>query len=118
MNEGAAQEAEKERSKDSREDTDRPLPVTTASGTNVSQVVQERPRSAPSPSPSYDKQEIQPSFADLPTIADDTSVLPVPSHAVLHHLCTSAIKNGMLAVGGTVRYRKKFATTIYYKPTS
>lgn len=39
--------------------------------------------------------------------ADDTSVLPVPSHVVLHHLTTSAIKNGVLAVGCTVRYKKK-----------
>jgi len=50
-------------------------------------------------------------------IGDDTSVLPVPSHVVLHHLSTSAIKNGVLAVGETVRYREKFLTTVYYKPT-
>ncbi|KAF8508223.1 5'-AMP-activated protein kinase beta subunit, interation domain-containing protein [Gautieria morchelliformis] len=49
--------------------------------------------------------------------ADDTSVLPVPSHVVLHHLGTSAIKNGVLAVGDTTRYNKKYITTIYYKPT-
>ncbi|KAJ7575107.1 hypothetical protein C8J56DRAFT_977105 [Mycena floridula] len=49
--------------------------------------------------------------------ADDTSVLPVPSHVVLHHLSTSAIRNGVLAVGATVRYKKKYLTTIYYKPT-
>ncbi|KAJ7572123.1 hypothetical protein C8J56DRAFT_993289 [Mycena floridula] len=48
--------------------------------------------------------------------ADDTSVLPVPSHAVLHHLSTSPIRNGVLAVGATVRYKKKYLTTIYYKP--
>ncbi|KAH7876097.1 hypothetical protein C8J55DRAFT_440399 [Lentinula edodes] len=54
----------------------------------------------------------------IPSIADDASVLPVPSHVVLHHLCTSAMRNGVLAVGETIRYRKKFVTTIYYKPTS
>ncbi|KAG6810153.1 hypothetical protein H0H92_013066 [Tricholoma furcatifolium] len=48
---------------------------------------------------------------------DDGSVLPVPSHAVLQHLSTSAIRNGVLAVGNTTRYRKKYLTTIYYKPT-
>ena len=42
-----------------------------------------------------------------PGLADDTSVLPVPSHVVLQHLCTSAIRNGVLAVGNTTRYRKK-----------
>lgn len=56
-------------------------------------------------------------LADDTVIADDTSVLPVPSHVVLHHLSTSAIRNGVLAVGGTVRYRKKYMTTVYYKPT-
>lgn len=39
--------------------------------------------------------------------ADDSSVLPVPSHVVLHHLGTSAIKNGVLAVSDTTRYNKK-----------
>ncbi|KAF8516806.1 5'-AMP-activated protein kinase beta subunit, interation domain-containing protein [Hysterangium stoloniferum] len=49
--------------------------------------------------------------------ADDSSVLPVPNHVVLHHLGTSAIKNGVLAVSDTTRYNKKYITTIYYKPT-
>ncbi|KAH9480732.1 SNF1 protein kinase subunit beta-2 [Psilocybe cubensis] len=55
--------------------------------------------------------------ANMPALTDDNSVLPVPSHVVLHHLCTSAIKNGVLAVANTTRYRKKYLTTIYYKPT-
>jgi hypothetical protein len=40
-------------------------------------------------------------------VADDASVLPVPSHVVLHHLSTSAIKNGVLAVANTTRYKEK-----------
>jgi 5'-AMP-activated protein kinase beta subunit, interaction domain len=44
---------------------------------------------------------------DFTGLADDASVLPVPSHVVLQHLCTSAIRNGVLAVGNTTRYRKK-----------
>lgn len=44
---------------------------------------------------------------DMPVLTDDNSVLPVPSHVVLHHLCTSAIRNGVLAVGTTTRYKKK-----------
>ncbi|KAJ3557573.1 hypothetical protein NP233_g11705 [Leucocoprinus birnbaumii] len=43
----------------------------------------------------------------LPALTDDNSVLPVPSHVVLQHLCTSAIRNGVLAVATTTRYRKK-----------
>ena len=45
--------------------------------------------------------------AGLGALADDGSVLPVPSHVVLCHLGTSAIRNGVLAVADTVRYRKK-----------
>ena len=45
--------------------------------------------------------------ANMPGMTDDGSVLPVPSHVVLHHLSTSAIRNGVLAVGNTIRYRKK-----------
>ncbi|KAG8898702.1 hypothetical protein FRB99_007200 [Tulasnella sp. 403] len=47
---------------------------------------------------------------------DDSSVLPVPNHVVLNHLGTSAIKNGVLAVGTTMRYHHKYISTIYYKP--
>lgn len=47
-------------------------------------------------------------------VMDDSSVLPVPSHVVLNHLSTSSIRNvegkgrnGVIAVGSTVRYREK-----------
>lgn len=76
--------------------------------------------SSPTSSPTASTQNT-PKIPTIPTndtvSADDTSVLPVPSHVVLHHLTTSAIRNGVLAVGCTVRYRKKYLTTIYYKPT-
>ena len=45
--------------------------------------------------------------SNTPPLTDDASVLPVPSHVVLHHLCTSAIRNGVLAVANTIRYRGK-----------
>ncbi|KAF5317572.1 hypothetical protein D9619_013215 [Psilocybe cf. subviscida] len=54
---------------------------------------------------------------NMPAVTDDNSVLPVPTHVVLHHLCTSAIKNGVLAVATTTRYKKKYLTTVYYKPS-
>ncbi|ESK96183.1 snf1 kinase complex beta-subunit [Moniliophthora roreri MCA 2997] len=120
-----------------RERAQRPLPVTTASGTDVSAsrastdsqatvTGPSRPMSPPRVNPGERPMSPprfrgpptpMPTVVDNRTIADDTSVLPVPSHVVLHHLCTSAIKNGVLAVGETVRYRKKYLTTIYYKPT-
>lgn len=49
---------------------------------------------------------------------DDASVLIMPNHTVLNHLATSSIKNGVLATSGTTRYKRKFLTTIMYKPTS
>jgi hypothetical protein len=47
-------------------------------------------------------------------LADDGSVLPVPSHVVLCHLGTSAIRNGVLAVADTVRYRKKVSFGFFF----
>ncbi|KAL2162782.1 hypothetical protein VTH06DRAFT_6618 [Thermothelomyces fergusii] len=49
---------------------------------------------------------------------DDNSVLTQPNHTVLNHLATSSIKNNVLAVSATTRYKSKYVTTIMYKPTS
>jgi hypothetical protein len=38
---------------------------------------------------------------------DDNSVLTMPNHTVLNHLATSSIKNNVLAVSATTRYRRK-----------
>lgn len=54
-----------------------------------------------------------PSKFDEAVSADDNSVLPVPSHVILYHLSTSAIKNGVLAVGATTRYRTKVSSPFY-----
>ncbi|KAI0927295.1 hypothetical protein AcV5_007860 [Taiwanofungus camphoratus] len=87
------------------------LPVVNASGTDVT-------AAAPIPSPALEgAAKIAGAKLDFAGLADDASVLPVPSHVVLHHLSTSAIRNGVLAVANTTRYRKKYITTIYYKPT-
>jgi hypothetical protein len=51
-------------------------------------------------------------------IKDDNSVLNMPNHTVLNHLGTSSIKNNVLAVSATTRYRNKYVTTIIYKPTT
>jgi hypothetical protein len=75
-------------------------------------------------------------------IGDDNSVLPLPSHSVVNHLATSAIRNGVLAVATTTRYKAKvsgltsfrdlripgltsvslfpsiqYISTVYYRPT-
>jgi hypothetical protein len=38
---------------------------------------------------------------------DDNSVLNMPNHTVLNHLATSSIKNNILAVSATTRYKRK-----------
>ncbi|CAG8435019.1 7256_t:CDS:2 [Diversispora eburnea] len=47
---------------------------------------------------------------------EDNSVLPEPNHVVLNHLYACSIRDGVMAVAGTARYRKKYVTTVYYKP--
>ncbi|KAI5122777.1 hypothetical protein M0805_000121 [Coniferiporia weirii] len=99
------------------------LPVTTASGTNLSASTSGQNQGvATKNAPSYMSRGLYTKLgAEValtgPSMADDGSVLPVPSHVVLHHLGTSAIRNGVLAVADTVRYKKKYITTVYYKPT-
>lgn len=43
---------------------------------------------------------------------DDNSVLTMPNHTVLNHLATSSIKNNVLAVSATTRYRRKVSFSI------
>ncbi|KAH9808871.1 carbohydrate-binding module family 48 [Melampsora americana] len=50
------------------------------------------------------------------SISDDNSLLPKPDHSVLNHLAASPIKQGLLSVGVTSRYKRKYLTTVYYKP--
>ncbi|KAI0369385.1 hypothetical protein BV20DRAFT_996893 [Pilatotrama ljubarskyi] len=99
------------------------LPVVTASGTDVTAMVAQQTASGPPTPPPSGPGPAAARPWDGPGVSDDASVLPVPSHVVLHHLSTSAIRNGVLAVANTTRYRKKvsshcqYITTIYYKPT-
>jgi hypothetical protein len=44
-------------------------------------------------------------------IKDDNSVLNMPNHTVLNHLATSSIKNNVLAVSATTRYKNKVSNT-------
>ena len=43
-------------------------------------------------------------------------VLQSPNHATLNHLFACSIKDGVMAVATTSRYRSKYVTSIYYKP--
>lgn len=76
------------------------LPVVTASGTEIT-------NAAAAAADGVERSNRVAVKIDVAGLADDASVLPVPSHVVLHHLSTSAIRNGVLAVANTTRYRKK-----------
>ena len=45
---------------------------------------------------------------------DDNSVLTMPNHTVLNHLATSSIKNNVLAVSATTRYKQKVSYSFTY----
>ncbi|CAM9242818.1 unnamed protein product [Phaeothamnion confervicola] len=49
--------------------------------------------------------------------ANDPTALPVPQHVALNHLYCTAIKDGMMVLGMTQRYKQKFVTTVYYSTT-
>jgi hypothetical protein len=90
------------------------LPVVTPSGTDVTAMYGSSPNT-PGDEVLSGSHGKKPSITgtpnnklvDVPALADDASVLPVPNHVVLHHLSTSAIKSGVLAVANTTRYKKK-----------
>ncbi|KAJ8109543.1 hypothetical protein ONZ43_g6105 [Nemania bipapillata] len=50
-------------------------------------------------------------------IKDDNSVLNMPNHTVLNHLATCSIRNKVLALSATTRYKDKYVTTVIYKPS-
>ncbi|GAP87634.1 putative carbohydrate-binding module family 48 protein [Rosellinia necatrix] len=64
-----------------------------------------------------------PSFLSKPImnnttlIKDDNSVLNMPNHTVLNHLATCSIRNNVLALSATTRYKDKYVTTVIYKPS-
>eukprot|EP00040_Diaphanoeca_grandis_P026623 m.149520 g.149520 ORF g.149520 m.149520 type:complete len:306 (-) comp30662_c0_seq3:272-1189(-) len=53
-----------------------------------------------------------------PGISDDPSDLPVPNHVVLDHLYAQSVKDNVLVLGATHRYKRKYVTTVLYKPLS
>lgn len=110
---------DRERDAGSRTTVAGSLPVTTASGTDITSGANIREVDRMVPVMEALEEGYQSSSAaaalTLATTADDASILPVPSHAVLNHLATSAIKDGVLAVATTIRFRKKYGTIVYYK---
>jgi len=46
----------------------------------------------------------------------NTTILPQPNHVMLNHLYALSIKDGIMVLSATHRFRKKFVTTLLYKP--
>jgi 5'-AMP-activated protein kinase regulatory beta subunit len=53
-----------------------------------------------------------------PPQLQDTAALPVPQHVALNHLYCTAIRDNMMVLGITQRYKTKSVTTVYYSPCS
>lgn len=51
-----------------------------------------------------------------PPQLQDTAALPVPQHVALNHLYCTAIRDNMMVLGITQRFKTKFVTTVYYSP--
>ncbi|XP_047127344.1 5'-AMP-activated protein kinase subunit beta-2 isoform X1 [Hydra vulgaris] len=47
---------------------------------------------------------------------DDPVVLPIPNHVALNHLYALSIKDNVMTLSTTHRYKKKYITTVMYKP--
>jgi len=52
---------------------------------------------------------------DVPVSCEPT-LLPEPNHVMLNHLYALSIKDGVMVLSATHRYRKKYVTTLLYKP--
>lgn len=51
-----------------------------------------------------------------PQLLQYDAALPEFNHVMLNHLYALSIKDGVMAMGSTHRYRKKYVTTLMYKP--
>mmetsp|Transcript_20904 Transcript_20904/g.25355 ORF Transcript_20904/g.25355 Transcript_20904/m.25355 type:complete len:318 (+) Transcript_20904:349-1302(+) len=47
---------------------------------------------------------------------DRPNMMQTPQHVTLNHLYCSAIKDNLMVLGVTQRFRKKFITTVFYSP--
>ena len=46
----------------------------------------------------------------------EPTLLPTPHHVMVNHMYALSIKDQVMALSTTTRYRKKYVTTILYKP--
>lgn len=74
-------------------------------------------RSPPAP-PTLPPQLLQVILNTDTPLQCEPTVLPEPNHVMLNHLYALSIKDGVMVMSGTHRYRKKYVTTLLYKPTN
>jgi len=46
----------------------------------------------------------------------DPTLLPEPQHVLLNHLYALTVRDGVMVLGATHRYKRKYVTTMLYKP--
>ncbi|KAI8622309.1 5'-AMP-activated protein kinase beta subunit, interation domain-containing protein [Chytriomyces sp. MP71] len=81
-------------------------------------------KSTPPPLPSDPPPHLPPHlekvFLNLPVPVtshrDDNLILPIPASVTLNHLYACSIRDGVMALSTTTRYKQKYVTTILYKP--
>ncbi len=49
-------------------------------------------------------------------VGEDSIILTEPNHVILNHLYALSIKDNVLVLAATHRYKEKFVTTLTYKP--
>ncbi|XP_054708272.1 5'-AMP-activated protein kinase subunit beta-1-like isoform X2 [Uloborus diversus] len=50
------------------------------------------------------------------SLSNEPILLPEPNHVMLNHLYALSIKDGVMVLSATLRYKKKYVTTLLYKP--
>jgi 5'-AMP-activated protein kinase regulatory beta subunit len=85
---------------------------------SYSQIIpQKHGQSNPSIPPTLPPQLLQVILNTETPLQCEPTVLPEPNHVMLNHLYALSIKDGVMVMSGTHRYRKKYVTTLLYKPT-
>ena len=70
-----------------------------------------------SPSPPTLPPQLLHALLNLDPISEeDPSLMAIPSHVMLNHLYALSVRDGVMVLGSTHRYRQKYITTMLYKP--
>jgi hypothetical protein len=70
----------------------------------------------PSVPPMLPPQLLQAGLNKVTDPHSDPNLLPLPNHVMVNHLFALSIKDGVIVLSCITRYRKKYVTTLIYKP--